>query len=48
MEVFELVITLLLVGAALASLARRINLPYPALLASGSAALAAINGTPSV
>jgi NhaP-type Na+/H+ or K+/H+ antiporter len=48
MEVFELVITLLLVGAALAALARRLNLPYPALLALAGAALALIPGTPSV
>ncbi|MBA2458439.1 MAG: hypothetical protein H0V43_05715 [Gemmatimonadales bacterium] len=33
MEVFELVIALLLVGAALAASARRLNLPYPAFLA---------------
>ena len=33
MAVFELVITLLLVGAVLAALARRLNAPYPALLA---------------
>ena len=48
MEVFELVIALLLVGAALAALARRLNLPYPALLALAGAALALIPGTPSV
>ncbi len=48
MEVFELVIALLLVGAALAALARRSNLPYPALLALAGAALALIPGTPSV
>jgi Na+/H+ antiporter len=48
MEVFELVITLLLVGAALAALARRLNLPYPALLALAGAALGLIPGTPSV
>lgn len=48
MEVFELVITLLLGGAALAALARRLNLPYPALLALAGAALALIPGTPSV
>lgn len=48
MEVFELVIALLLGGAALAALARRFNLPYPALLALAGAALALVPGTPSV
>jgi hypothetical protein len=31
MEVFEVVIALLLTGAALAAIARRIGAPYPAL-----------------
>lgn len=48
MEVFELVIALLLVGAALAAWARRLNLPYPALLALAGAALALIPGTPTI
>ena len=33
MEVFEVVIALLLGGAALAALARRVGAPYPALVA---------------
>jgi CPA1 family monovalent cation:H+ antiporter len=48
MQVFELVVVLLLVGAALASLARRIGTPYPALLALAGAALALVPDTPSV
>ena len=38
MFIFELVITLLLVGAVLSLLARRIGVPYPALLALAGAA----------
>jgi Na+/H+ antiporter len=37
MQLFELVIGLLLAGAALAALARRVGLPYPALLALAGA-----------
>ena len=48
MAVFELVIALLLGGAALAALARRYGLPYPALLALAGAGLALVPGTPSV
>ena len=48
MEVFELVIALLLGGAALAALARRLGLPYPALLALAGAGLALVPGTPTV
>ena len=48
MAVFELVITLLLVGAVLSALARRVHAPYPALLALAGAALALLPGTPSV
>jgi monovalent cation/hydrogen antiporter len=48
MPVFELVITLLLVGAILAAFARRMNAPYPALLALAGAALALLPNTPSV
>ena len=40
MEVFEVVIALLLAGAALAAVARRIGAPYPALVALAGAALA--------
>ena len=48
MPVFKLVITLLLVGAILAALARRIKAPYPALLALAGAALALLPGLPEV
>src|SRR5215213_8431927 len=39
MEVFEVVIALLLGGAALAAVARRLGAPYPALVALAGAAL---------
>jgi CPA1 family monovalent cation:H+ antiporter len=48
MSVFELVIALLLVGAVLSVVARRINAPYPALLALAGAALALLPNAPSV
>jgi monovalent cation/hydrogen antiporter len=48
MRLFELVIGLLLAGAALAALARRTGLPYPALLALAGTGLALVPGTPSV
>jgi Na+/H+ antiporter len=48
MEVFEVVIALLLGGAALAALARRIGAPYPALVALAGAALALIPGVPTL
>jgi CPA1 family monovalent cation:H+ antiporter len=48
MAVFELVIALLFVGAVLAALARRFNVPYPALLALTGAVLALLPGVPSV
>jgi monovalent cation/hydrogen antiporter len=48
MEVFEVVIALLLGGAALAALARRINAPYPALVALAGAALALVPGVPTL
>jgi monovalent cation/hydrogen antiporter len=48
MRLFELVIGLLLAGAALAALARRTGLPYPALLALAGAGLALVPGTPTV
>jgi len=38
MAVFELIITLLFVGAVLAAVARRLSAPYPALLALAGAA----------
>ena len=48
MEVFEVVIALLLVGAGLAALARRLRTPYPALVALAGAALALVPGTPAL
>jgi monovalent cation/hydrogen antiporter len=48
MAVFELTIGLLLGGAALAALARRTGLPYPALLALAGAGIALVPGTPTV
>jgi monovalent cation/hydrogen antiporter len=48
MGLFELVITLLLVGAVLSMWADRIGIPYPALLALAGAALTFIPGTPQV
>jgi CPA1 family monovalent cation:H+ antiporter len=48
MHVFEIVIVLLLIGAALAAWARRIGAPYPALLALAGAALALMPGVPAV
>ena len=48
MHVFETVVVLLLIGAALAALARRIGAPYPALLALAGAGLALVPGTPAV
>ncbi|HET7600190.1 MAG TPA: Na+/H+ antiporter [Gemmatimonadales bacterium] len=48
MVVFELVIALLVVGAILAAWARRVNLPYPALLALAGAALALLPNAPTV
>ena len=48
MLLFELVIALLLVGAVLSAWARRISVPYPALLALAGAALALLPDMPSV
>jgi monovalent cation/hydrogen antiporter len=48
MAVFELVIALLLVGAVLGAWARRLNVPYPALLALAGAGLALLPNVPSV
>ena len=48
MEVFEVVVALLLVGAILAALARRIGTPYPALVALAGAGLALVPGTPTL
>jgi Na+/H+ antiporter len=48
MDVFEIVIALLLGGAGLAALARRVGTPYPALVALAGAALALVPGTPTL
>ena len=48
MAVFEVVVALLLSGAALAALARRWGAPYPALVALAGAALALIPGAPTL
>src|SRR6478752_3722571 len=48
MQVFEIVIALLLAGAALTAVSRRIGAPYPALVALAGAALALIPGTPTL
>jgi monovalent cation/hydrogen antiporter len=47
-EVFEVVIAMLIGGAALAAVARRIGAPYPALVALAGAALALIPGVPTL
>lgn len=48
MKVFEIVILLLVGGALLAAVARRIYTPYPALVAVAGAALALVPGVPSL
>src|SRR4051812_26214036 len=48
MEVFEVIVALLLGGAALAAVARRFNAPYPALVALAGAALALVPGLPTL
>ncbi len=48
MGLFELVITLLLVGAVLSMWANRVGIPYPALLALAGVALTFLPGTPQV
>ncbi|MFP2910606.1 cation:proton antiporter [Pyxidicoccus sp. 3LFB2] len=48
MEVFEIIIALLLAGAGLTALARRIGTPYPALVALAGAGLALVPGTPTL
>ena len=48
MVVFEIVIALLMGGAGLAALARRIGTPYPALVALAGAGLALLPGTPTL
>jgi len=48
MEVFEIIIALLLAGAGLAALSRRLGTPYPAMLALAGAGLALVPGTPTL
>jgi CPA1 family monovalent cation:H+ antiporter len=48
MEVFEVVVAMLLGGAALAAVARRYGAPYPALVALAGVALALIPGVPTL
>ncbi len=48
MHVFELVIALLLAGAVLTLLSRRLGTPYPALVALAGAGLALVPGTPTL
>lgn len=48
MHVFEIVIALLLGGTILSALARRIGMPYPALVALAGAALTFVPGTPTL
>ncbi|HEX9402665.1 MAG TPA: cation:proton antiporter [Anaeromyxobacter sp.] len=48
MYVFEIVIALLLGGAGLTALARRIGAPYPAMVALAGAGLALVRGTPTL
>src|SRR5918997_3654272 len=48
MEQFEIVIALLLAGAVLAAVARRIGAPYPALLALAGTVGAVVPGLPEV
>ena len=48
MAVFEIVIALLLAGAILAALARRMAMPYPALVAVAGAALALVPRVPTL
>jgi len=48
MDVFEVVIALLVGGAALAAVARRIGAPYPALVALAGAGLALVPGAPTL
>ncbi len=48
MRVFEIVIAVLLGGAGLTAIARRLGMPYPALVALAGAALALVPGTPTI
>ncbi len=48
MHVFEVIIALLLAGAGLTALSRRIGTPYPAMVALAGAGLALVPGTPTL
>jgi Na+/H+ antiporter len=48
MHVFEIIIALLLAGAGLTALSRRIGTPYPAMVALAGAGLALVPGTPTL
>ncbi len=48
MALFEITIALLMIGALLAAIARRLQAPYPAFLAVAGAVLAMIPGTPTL
>ena len=48
MRVFELIVALVIGGAALTALSRRIGAPYPAMVALAGAALALVPGTPTL
>ena len=48
MGLFELIITLLLVGAVFSMWANRLGIPYPAMLALAGVALTFIPGLPHV
>ncbi|NMO15490.1 Na+/H+ antiporter [Pyxidicoccus fallax] len=48
MEVFEIIIALLLAGAGLTALSRRLGTPYPAMVALAGAGLALVPGTPTL
>jgi Na+/H+ antiporter len=48
MRVFEIIIVLLLAGACLTGLSRRIGAPYPAMVALAGAGLALVPGTPTL
>ena len=48
MHVFEIVIALLVGGAVLAAISRRMATPYPALVAMAGAGLALVPGTPTL
>ena len=48
MYVFEIIIALVLAGAGLTALSRRIGTPYPAMVALAGAGLALVPGTPTL